>query len=91
MDYLHEKGAEISYYDPHIPVIKPSREHAHWAGMNSVSWEKSLIEEYDVVLISTDHNSVNYDELYQWSKLIVDTRNVLKGYTNNRDIKIWKA
>ena len=25
MDYLHEKGAEISYYDPHIPVIKPSR------------------------------------------------------------------
>lgn len=91
MDYLHEKGAEISYYDPHIPVIKPSREHAHWAGMNSVSWEKSLIEEYDVVLISTDHSSVNYDELYQWSKLIVDTRNVMKEYANRGDTKIWKA
>ena len=59
--------------------------------MNSVSWEKSLIEEYDVVLISTDHSSVNYDELYQWSKLIVDTRNVMKEYANRGDTKIWKA
>lgn len=91
MDYLSEKGATISYYDPHIPVIKKSREHAHWAGLKSIEWEKSLIEEFDVILISTDHSSVNYDELYQWSKLIVDTRNAIKGHPDIDTSKVWKA
>ncbi|MEX0944855.1 MAG: nucleotide sugar dehydrogenase, partial [Balneolaceae bacterium] len=31
MDYFTEMGAEISYYDPFLPVIKKTREHAHWA------------------------------------------------------------
>jgi UDP-N-acetyl-D-mannosaminuronate dehydrogenase len=31
------------------------------------------------VLIATAHQNVNYDQLGQWSKLIVDTRNAMKG------------
>ena len=33
MDLFKERGAEVSYYDPYVPVIKPTREHPHWAGM----------------------------------------------------------
>ena len=28
MDLLQERGAEVDYYDPYVPVIKPTREHA---------------------------------------------------------------
>src|SRR5882724_11485686 len=30
MDLLQERGAEVAYYDPYVPVVRPTREHAHW-------------------------------------------------------------
>ena len=36
MNLLKERGAEAAYYDPHVPVIRPTREHSHWAGTRSV-------------------------------------------------------
>jgi UDP-N-acetyl-D-glucosamine dehydrogenase len=38
MDLLKKRGAEVAYYDPHVPVIRPSREHSHWAGIASIEW-----------------------------------------------------
>jgi len=77
MDLLKERGAEISYYDPFVPVIRPTREHGHWAGTKSIAWDKNLISSFDAVLISTAHDAVNYKELGNWAKLIVDTRNIM--------------
>lgn len=79
MDYYTDMGAAISYYDPYVPVIKKSREHAHWAGIASVEWKKEIIQEFDVVVISTNHSEINYQELVDWSNLIVDTRNSVNG------------
>lgn len=90
MDYYTEMGAEISYYDPHLPVIKKTREHAHWAGHKSVKWDKDIIESADVVVISTNHTEINYNELAEWSQLIVDTRNSVKTGTNHSK-KVFKA
>src|SRR6266853_1883043 len=36
MEMLDSRGAKVSYYDPYVPVIKPTREHAHWAGTKSI-------------------------------------------------------
>jgi UDP-N-acetyl-D-glucosamine dehydrogenase len=77
MDLLKARGAEISYYDPFVPVIRPTREHGHWAGTKSIAWDKNLISGYDAVLISTAHDAVNYKELGNWAKVIVDTRNIM--------------
>jgi UDP-N-acetyl-D-glucosamine dehydrogenase len=77
MEMLKKQGAEVSYYDPHVPVIRPSREHGHLAGMPSVPWNKSTVESFDAVLISTAHQAVNYQELADWSKCIIDTRNIM--------------
>ncbi|MEX2463157.1 MAG: nucleotide sugar dehydrogenase [Balneolaceae bacterium] len=90
MDYFTEMGAEISYYDPFIPVIKKSREHAHWAGERSIEWEKKIIEQFDVVVISTNHSDVNYEELLEWSNIIVDTRNSISNKQKNKN-HIFKA
>lgn len=77
MEMLKARGAKVAYYDPYVPVIKPTREHAHWAGTKSVPWNKETITTFDLVLIATNHACVNYQELANWTECIVDTRNAM--------------
>ena len=90
MDLLSERGAELEYYDPYVPMIKPTREHSHWAGKKSVEWDRATIESFDLVLIATNHSCVNYQQLADWAQCIVDTRNAMSG-TDVRPGKVWKA
>ena len=43
LDLLKSRGAKVAYHDPHVPVIKPTREHPHWAGAKSVKWSRKMI------------------------------------------------
>jgi UDP-N-acetyl-D-glucosamine dehydrogenase len=79
MTLLKEQGAEVSYYDPHIPVIKRTREHPQWAGTKSVAWDAKTIRQQDLVLIATKHSKVDYKALAKWAACIVDTRNAMEG------------
>jgi UDP-N-acetyl-D-glucosamine dehydrogenase len=90
MEMLKERGASVAYYDPYVPVIKPTREHAHWAGTKSVAWNKQTITAFDVVLIATNHACVNYQELADWTECIVDTRNAMSGI-GTLPGQLWKA
>src|SRR5881392_4080911 len=90
MDLLSERGAELEYYDPYVSVIKPTREHSHWTGKKSVAWDRATIESFDLVLIATNHSCVNYQDLADWARCIVDTRNAMSG-TNAGSGKVWKA
>ncbi len=90
MDLLESRGAEVSYYDPYIPVIKSTRRHGRWAGTESVAWEREIVESFDLVLVATRHGSVDYRELARWSRCIVDTRNAFKGIPLPSG-KLWKA
>ena len=78
LDLLKKRGADVAYFDPYIPVITPTREHAEWTGLKSVSWDRATISGFDAVLIATAHDSVNYKELGAWAPVIVDTRNVMR-------------
>jgi UDP-N-acetyl-D-glucosamine dehydrogenase len=89
MDKLAAKGALVAYYDPFIPVIRPSREHGHWAGTPSIAWDRQVIESFDAVLIATAHRDVDYRQLGQWASLIIDTRNAMHGL--ERSARIIKA
>jgi UDP-N-acetyl-D-glucosamine dehydrogenase len=90
MEILKSRGAEVAYYDPYVPVIRPTREHAHWTGTRSVSWNRETVQSFDAVVIATNHQSVNYGELAEWSGCIVDTRNAMAGITT-RTGQVWKA
>jgi UDP-N-acetyl-D-glucosamine dehydrogenase len=79
MDLLRRHGAEVAYHDPYCPVIRPTREHAHWAGTPSIAWTEAVIRAFDCVLISTAHACVDYRQLAEWAQLIVDTRNAMHG------------
>jgi len=90
MNLLSERGAQVEYHDPYVPVVKPTREHPHWAGKKSVPWERAAIEQFDLVLISTNHACVNYAELSEWAPCIVDTRNAMSGRATAKG-QVWKA
>jgi UDP-N-acetyl-D-glucosamine dehydrogenase len=77
MDRLAERGAEVAYHDPHVPVIRPTREHSAWAGTRSLLWDRETISGFDVVVIATRHAAVDYRELAEWARCIVDTRNAM--------------
>ena len=90
LDLLKDSGAHVAYYDPYIPLIGPTREHAAWKGVKSVKWNRQTIGSFDVVLISTAHKSVNYRELAEWAETIVDARNAMAGVQTKRG-QVWKA
>lgn len=90
METLKSRGAEVAYYDPYVPVIRPTREHAHWAGVRSVTWDRKTVESYDAVIIATNHQVINYQELADWSPCIVDTRNAMSGIKTKPE-QVWKA
>jgi UDP-N-acetyl-D-glucosamine dehydrogenase len=90
MSLLSERGAEVDYYDPYVPVIKQTREHSHFAGKRSIKWNQTAIASFDLVLIATNHACVNYEELGDWAQCIVDTRNAMASVAAAR-AKVWKA
>jgi UDP-N-acetyl-D-glucosamine dehydrogenase len=90
MELLIERGAKVEYYDPYVPLIGPTREHSQFAGKRSVEWNLTTIQNFDLVLLATNHSCVNYQELGDWARCIVDTRNAMasvKGVSG----KVWKA
>jgi UDP-N-acetyl-D-glucosamine dehydrogenase len=87
---LIERGAEVTYHDPHVPVIKPTREHPHWAGTKSVPLTQKVLDGVDLVLIATNHAAVNYVELAEARCLVVDTRNAMAGL-KTKEGQVWKA
>jgi UDP-N-acetyl-D-glucosamine dehydrogenase len=78
MALLHGKGARVSYSDLFVPVLPKNA----WAGgfeLRSAALDAEALQEADCVVILTDHDAVNYEELPARSRLIVDTRNAIRS------------
>lgn len=90
MELLKRQGADVSYYDPYVPVIGMTREHAEWAGTKSIAWDEETISGYDLVVLATGHTCVDYQQLGDWAASIVDTRNMMSNVSVSAD-KVWKA
>jgi len=88
IDTLSSIGAVIDYYDPHIIEVPKIRKYPELSGKKSVKWDKEVLSSYDLVLISTVHDVVNYYELGQWASIIVDTRNVMAS-VNSVKAKVY--
>ncbi|MFC5453919.1 nucleotide sugar dehydrogenase [Prosthecobacter fluviatilis] len=83
-DMLEQQGAEVDYHDPHVPVIRPSREHAHFAGRRSVELDAGTLADYDLVLVATNHKVVNTALIAEHARLVVDSRNALSTLMKGR-------
>ena len=73
MEKLEELGAEVSYNDPYIPVIRPSREYAKYAQRQSVEVSGA----FDLMLIATAHEQYKDIDFAAFGIPVVDTRNIV--------------
>ena len=79
LDRFSALGADVSYYDPHVQEIGPTREHAKWQGVKSVAWTEAYLRQQDAVVIATHHKTYDLEQLAAWTPLIIDTRNAMAG------------
>lgn len=76
-----KKGAKVSYYDPLFPYLD-----IHDINLKCAKFTKEIFKSADCVVIVTDHTKVDYDLIAENSKLIVDTRNILKNVEKRSNI-----
>lgn len=72
---LKAKGAIVDYSDPYIPTFPKKRDY-HF-NMHSIEINKANLSAYDCVILVTDHDDFDFEEIANYSNLIVDTRNRL--------------
>jgi UDP-N-acetyl-D-glucosamine dehydrogenase len=89
IELIEGRGAQVDYFDPYIPVIPMTREHAELAGRRSVALDAKTLAGYDAVLIATDHDNVDYHLVVDNAKVVVDTRNACAraGIADGRVVK----
>jgi UDP-N-acetyl-D-glucosamine dehydrogenase len=75
---LRGEGADVDYHDPHVDSLP--RE-----GMTSVALDAAALGAYDVVVVVTAHDGIDWEMVATESSLVVDLRNVVP----DTDGKVW--
>ena len=88
MSGLKKKGYMVHYYDPYIKVIKKDNPYSNLKNLKSIKFNTQNLKNFDVTIIITDHNNINYSKILKNSKLIFDCRNKLKLNSKKNNSKI---
>lgn len=78
-EILEKNGWKVSYHDPLVESYN---------GKKSVKLSKNYINSTNLVIITTNHSSINYSVFAKSKTLIIDTRNALKNINNSNIIRI---
>ena len=89
IDLLGQGGAELSYNDPHIPVL-PQMRHHNVPDLMSQDLTSEYLASQDCVLISTDHSAYDFAFIVEHAQLVIDTRNACRDVASGRE-KIFKC
>jgi UDP-N-acetyl-D-glucosamine dehydrogenase len=81
IELLREGGAAVSYHDPHVSELP---EH----GLRSQDLD-GTVERADCVAIVTAHSGIDYAEMADRAKLVVDFRNAT-GADGSANGRVWK-
>ena len=85
LDVLHllqKRGARVTFSDPYVPKIRVD------GNGELASVPESVCREADCVVIITNHANFDYNALVRESRLIVDTRNSLKGFKSEKIVRL---
>ncbi|MHC5540426.1 nucleotide sugar dehydrogenase, partial [Singulisphaera rosea] len=77
MELCQDRGAVVSYSDPHVPVLPPMR--GYTIRMESVPLSAELLSAQDCVLVATDHALFDWDLITRHAPLLIDTRGATRG------------
>jgi UDP-N-acetyl-D-glucosamine dehydrogenase len=88
MELLLQRGAILSYSDPHVPML-PAKRHYDLPRLASEELSSEYLASLDCVMIATDHTAFDWEHIANHASLIVDTRNATKNIADRK--KIWMA
>jgi UDP-N-acetyl-D-glucosamine dehydrogenase len=71
---LEEKGADVVFHDPYVPVL-----HENGWDLHSVPFDDAQLDEADCILIATAHRNIDYSRLIGRSTPVIDARNAMRG------------
>jgi UDP-N-acetyl-D-glucosamine dehydrogenase len=80
---LQQKGAEVSYNDPHVPRI-----HLAAGDLKSVELSRQRLTSMDCVVIAADHTCYDIAEVVAHAKLVVDTRGVTRALKQGNIVRL---
>jgi UDP-N-acetyl-D-glucosamine dehydrogenase len=80
---LARRGAQISYHDPFVPSLS-----VEGIEQSSKELDEKTLEEQDCVVIVTNHSGLDYEMIAKESRLIMDTRNALKGFNGSHIVRL---
>jgi UDP-N-acetyl-D-glucosamine dehydrogenase len=86
LDIIHllsQRGAEVTYSDPFVPKVRIDH-----GGDLTARDNAAMCASADCVVIVTDHAAFDYQSVVRDAKLIVDTRNALKGYKSAKIVRL---
>ncbi len=72
---LRERGADVSYHDPHVPALQPG--HGVDVAMRSVDLSDDALEGADAVVVVTAHSGIDWQRVADRSRLVMDFRNAV--------------
>src|SRR6516165_8635108 len=75
IELLQKEGAQVSYNDPYFEYVGRGRKYH----LDMANTPLDNLEQYDAVVIVTDHSNYDYPAIVEKSKLVIDTRNATKG------------
>ena len=89
MELLIERGAELSYCDPHIPQL-PKMRSFDVPDLSHNPASDDYVRSLDCVLIATNHSAFDWHQIVKNAQMVVDTRNATHAVTDGRE-KIYMA
>jgi UDP-N-acetyl-D-glucosamine dehydrogenase len=89
IELLEARGALVDFHDPFLAEIPPTREHPQFAGRRSTPLAAEALAGFDLAIICTDHDAVDYSLLVERCPVVIDTRNVCarRGLVSDRIVK----
>jgi len=79
---LRQRGATVTYSDPHVPVLQLEKDKLFAQDPLEAATQS------DCMVIVTNHHDVPYEDVVRKAKLVVDTRNALKGNTSSKIVRL---
>ncbi len=77
---LRERGGEVRYHDPFVPEL-----HMDGYSLKSVDLTDEELSGADLVVIVTDHTTVDYARVVRLAHRVYDTRNATRNVTEGRE------
>ncbi len=83
IELLQKQGALVNYNDPYFEFVGRGRKY----NLEMANTPLDNLEQYDAVIIVTDHSSYDYQWIVDHAQMVIDTRNATKGIQNPKIVR----